>query len=657
LILLLLVGGLHRYSNFSSTHDGVDHPGVFSNAPSGLASQLGVEGSHGSLTQEVEVRKGRLLALRRENEMLKKQQELLLSSVGNLAQQQQQQQQQQQAPLDQKPTSTEAFYSRLRKAGGGNEAAAEAVGQGAPREGRSGAMAADPLAEQTSSGRVAAGLGAVAEAALKMARVSFAPSSSVPPTTTTNHATPTFSVEKPSPPPPSPPASTRSASAFPNSGNSGNTVAAAVGSNGVSRLVAFKSAKTGQYLSVDDKGWVGTDTDGSSPLSSRTFEVVPVSSEGEWVGLKHLASSQFIEMVPKTQPLAWVVRTSSGVSAGGASQLSPRQLWKLSEGRLLNQDAQACVNIITPGSAVRGHGNEPNKRFASTANEPTTAFTSEVVDNSKLAADSKTQSIKVQAEDETLEAYKLAVAQFPQPAGEIKSVVSYGLYGSNPKYTLGAIRNSELVKVWFPGWVARFYCDGTVPATIIAQLERNGAEIIRVKDIKGGIAGMFWRFLVADDETVDRYIIRDTDSRLNPRERFAVEDWIRSGKSVHSIRDHPNHERPLNGGMWGGVKGSVKGITGMIKASQFMKKYGGDLTFLNEKVWPQIKHDQMSHDAYSCKKFPNSHPFPTKRPSNYQHVGQVFFEDEKFRMGDINGFMRGREIPMACRKKPEWKFG
>jgi hypothetical protein len=48
-------------------------------------------------------------------------------------------------------------------------------------------------------------------------------------------------------------------------------------------------------------------------------------------------------------------------------------------------------------------------------------------------------------------------------------------------------------------------------------------EIIPVTDIKGGIAGMFWRFLVADDPTVDRFIIRDSDSRLNARERFAVE--------------------------------------------------------------------------------------------------------------------------------------
>lgn len=55
-----------------------------------------------------------------------------------------------------------------------------------------------------------------------------------------------------------------------------------------------------------------------------------------------------------------------------------------------------------------------------------------------------------------------------------------------------------------------------------------------------------------------RYIVRDSDSRLNARDRFAVEEWIRSNKSVHSVRDHVNHCRPLNGGLWGGVKGGIK---------------------------------------------------------------------------------------------------
>ena len=83
------------------------------------------------------------------------------------------------------------------------------------------------------------------------------------------------------------------------------------------------------------------------------------------------------------------------------------------------------------------------------------------------------------------------------PTSQEKRVVSYGLYGSNPKYVVGAVRNSELAKVYFPGWVCRFYCDATVPREIIQQLETNGAEVVFIENIRGAIAGMFWRFLVA----------------------------------------------------------------------------------------------------------------------------------------------------------------
>lgn len=168
---------------------------------------------------------------------------------------------------------------------------------------------------------------------------------------------------------------------------------------------------------------------------------------------------------------------------------------------------------------------------------------------------------------------------------------------------------------------------------------------------------MFWRFLVADDPDVERFIVRDSDSRLNAREAHAVAEWIASGKKIHTIRDHPNHDRPLNGGLWGGVKGAVPGIMDEIRKFSNKQGYGGDLQFLNEVVWPRVKGDQLGHDAYTCTKYPNSRPFPTKRPDNYQHVGQVFDERDRSRARDINGYMRGRKIPKPCRKRDEWWYG
>jgi len=75
-------------------------------------------------------------------------------------------------------------------------------------------------------------------------------------------------------------------------------------------------------------------------------------------------------------------------------------------------------------------------------------------------------------------------------------------------------------------------------------------------------------------------------------------------------------------------------MTQLVVNFQNKGKYGVDQTFLNEVVWPLIANNQMSHDAYNCRKdfgvtpkhltnFEYGRPFPTKRSSNYQHVGQV----------------------------------
>lgn len=50
------------------------------------------------------------------------------------------------------------------------------------------------------------------------------------------------------------------------------------------------------------------------------------------------------------------------------------------------------------------------------------------------------------------------------------------------------------------------------------------------------VQGMFWRWLVAEDPDVERFLIRDVDSRLNEREARAVDEWILSGKAYHIMR-------------------------------------------------------------------------------------------------------------------------
>lgn len=84
-----------------------------------------------------------------------------------------------------------------------------------------------------------------------------------------------------------------------------------------------------------------------------------------WFGLK-CTNGNYLEMVPKSQPLAWVVRAVPGKTGS----LSSKQLWRFEEGRLFNKESEAYVNLIG-GNAVRGHGNSPNKHTAAKA-EPST---------------------------------------------------------------------------------------------------------------------------------------------------------------------------------------------------------------------------------------------------------------------------------------------
>ncbi|EKU21413.1 tetratricopeptide repeat domain protein [Nannochloropsis gaditana CCMP526] len=91
------------------------------------------------------------------------------------------------------------------------------------------------------------------------------------------------------------------------------------------------------------------------------------------------------------------------------------------------------------------------------------------------------------------------------PKSTERRAISFGLYGNDSKYTIGAIRNAELAPLYFPGWIARFYVDSSVPRDVLKRLKELGAEIIMMQTTGNDlIAGMFWRFLVADDASIDR---------------------------------------------------------------------------------------------------------------------------------------------------------
>jgi hypothetical protein len=199
--------------------------------------------------------------------------------------------------------------------------------------------------------------------------------------------------------------------------------------------------------------------------------------------------------------------------------------------------------------------------------------------------------------------------------------LSFSLWGDNPLYNVGAIRNSELIKEIYPEWKMMLYYDNSVPKETLNELEKN--DVIIKNNTELNLYGMFWRFLASDIEDAEYVCFRDCDSRISYREYLATQEWIKSGKTLHVMRDHPAHRIPYGndqigilGGMWG-IKSKILPMTSLIMKfnENRVLSYGSDQTFL-KYIYQEFINDRYTHDDFFEKL-----PFPIKR-ENGRFVGE-----------------------------------
>jgi len=213
------------------------------------------------------------------------------------------------------------------------------------------------------------------------------------------------------------------------------------------------------------------------------------------------------------------------------------------------------------------------------------------------------------------------------------NVISFSLWGNKPMYLVGAIENIKLAKEIYPGWKCRFYLDSSVPSDMKGKIEEQGGEVVFIQKTLGAFHGMFWRFMTYDDPKVDIFISRDCDSRLNYREQLAVEEWLASGKGLHTMHDHPNHKpTPILGGMWGMRKGAFKyNLTEKIAQWKLYGNKGIDQEFLRYIVWPEMINNVLRHDGIGFIKWGVFNRFPSHPPLKFggKYVGQIFDENNK----------------------------
>ena len=218
----------------------------------------------------------------------------------------------------------------------------------------------------------------------------------------------------------------------------------------------------------------------------------------------------------------------------------------------------------------------------------------------------------------------------------MKRVLSFTLYGTNPRYTVGAVKNAILAARIYPDFLVRFYFGSDVPRQTLTTLGiMPNVEIFKVDGYHGAFSNA-WRFLAFSDPDVEIAIMRDADARITVREKIAVDEWFRSGIEYHSMKDHPTGHKsfPINAGMWGGKTEGLrhmKEIMQDFRARKMENGFAADQAFLAFRVAPLVYKSMMIHDSFNetsvtAPSIRKSFPVPLTNFAN--HVGAAMDEND-----------------------------
>ena len=176
----------------------------------------------------------------------------------------------------------------------------------------------------------------------------------------------------------------------------------------------------------------------------------------------------------------------------------------------------------------------------------------------------------------------------------MNKIISFSLWGNDPKYCVGAIRNAQLAQKHFPEWECRFYCGMDVPGIYITALNAFDHTRVWIRPKEDFTFGAFGRFDAMEPGTI--VLSRDCDSRLSEREKQIVDEWLVSDSKLSVIRDHANHyEFPILAGMWGIKDGLDEDM--LLGQSKYNTHhaYLMDQLWLRDLVWPKLQHTTMIH--------------------------------------------------------------
>lgn len=179
------------------------------------------------------------------------------------------------------------------------------------------------------------------------------------------------------------------------------------------------------------------------------------------------------------------------------------------------------------------------------------------------------------------------------------NVFSFCLYGpETPKYHQGLLENLELIRHHFPAWKVFVYVGADITEHRIQSILSYPQVVLR-KTGKLGESNMIDRFFAIDEPGVDVMFVRDADSRIHWKDRWAIQSFLKSSFMLHIIRDHKEHTAPILGGLWAMRKTGDFSLqteyARYVEDTALGHRWAHDQNFLADVVYPKFIKESLVH--------------------------------------------------------------
>jgi hypothetical protein len=160
------------------------------------------------------------------------------------------------------------------------------------------------------------------------------------------------------------------------------------------------------------------------------------------------------------------------------------------------------------------------------------------------------------------------------------------------------LENVFLAGKHFPDWKVYIYYAPDVEQSIVNHLGACSNVVLCPTDITGA-KNMIHRFFAIDEPGVDLMLVRDADSRIHWKDRWAIREFVASPQLAHTIRDNKEHTARMMGGLWGIKKAA--GICVRDAYAHYIEdmsrgpRNAHDQNCLEDVIYPKVLSNLLVH--------------------------------------------------------------